>query len=42
MVAGQPLYCPAAQPAGSTLRAAVSLAHSHNFTTGGIEHEEPE
>lgn len=41
VVAGQPLYCPAAQPAGPALRAAVSLTHSHDFTTAGIEHEEP-
>ena len=32
VVPGQPLYRPAAQPAGSALRAAVSLAHSHYST----------
>jgi hypothetical protein len=41
VVAGQPLYRPAAQPAGSILRAAVGLAHSYDFTTADIKHEEP-
>lgn len=41
VVADQPLYCPAAQPAGSALRATVSLAHSHDFTIAGIEDQEP-
>ena len=36
MVAGQPLYCPAAQTTGSVLRAAVGLAHSRNSTIAGI------
>ena len=36
VVAGQPLYRPAAQPAGSALRAAVSLAHSRYSTIVGI------
>ncbi len=41
VVAGQPLYCPTAQPAGFALRAAVRLAHSYDLTTASIEDEEP-
>ncbi len=36
VVAGQPLYRPAAQPTGSVLHVAVSLAHSRDFTIAAI------
>ena len=36
VMASQPLYRPGAQPTGSALRAAASLAHSRDSTIAGI------